>query len=72
MNGLGGQGLLIVQVEPDWRWRGRWHPCGKGGGVWNPELGIGLGREFRPLATLGVTEGAGTIKRPWLGGGVWL
>ena len=28
-------------------------------------LGIGLGREFRLLATLGVTEGGRTIKRPW-------
>ena len=27
-------------------------------------LGIGLGREFRLLATLGVTEGGRTIKRP--------
>ena len=60
--GLAG-GFLILLVEAGWCWRASWHPRGNFGGGWNSGFGIGLGREFRPLATLGVTEGGGATLR---------
>ena len=52
-----GRGFLILQVGAGWCWRASWHPRGNFGGGWNSGLGVVVGREFRPLATLGVTEG---------------
>ena len=52
-----GRGFFILQVGAGWCWRASWHPRGNFGRGWNSGLGIVLGREFRPLATLGVTEG---------------
>ena len=56
IRGAPGQGLSIFQAKGGECWLGNWYLRGNFGGGWNSGLGIGLGREFRPLATLGVTE----------------
>ena len=43
-----GQERVVLEGKAESLW----------GGGWDPGLGIGFGKEFRPLATLGVTEGA--------------
>ena len=54
-----------MQAEVGWCWRSSWDPRGNCGGGGNSGLGIALGREFRLLAALGVTERSGAIRRPW-------
>ena len=57
---LGGwQGRSIFSVKAGWFWRASRHLRGNWGGGWEVAVGEGVvGREFRPLAPLGVTEGA--------------
>ena len=56
------RGFQFFRQMPVGVGRGSWHIRCDCGGVWNPGLRVGLGREFIPLATLGVTEGG--VGRP--------